>query len=928
MKLVRVACVLAGAAGLALTAALFGPAQGQQIHRDGFEANEPVWVKGPADVPFKEIEHAMTEEHAHGGQRSEFIHIEAGNGTSIQYTYDIGRAPVGEELTASVWLRANRPGVQLMARLVLPRERNPKSIDQPLTAIIRGDRYEQAGRWWRTELRSPVKLLKNQQQMLRVELKRDVDITDAYIDQLILNVYPGPGETQVWIDDLEIGPLAEASPFRTTSRPTGGSSIPLPGNDRPAARRTAAVELKQDKLYVGGKRFFIRGIRYTDTPLKTLRDAGFNTVWLDENATPELMDQAANLGFWIVPTLSAKSNDPALVSDDLIGKKLTSLTAQDAILMYDIGSGATLEQLPTVTRFAELIKSNDRGRLLGLDVWDGPKPYARTVQLIGVHRWPLMTALELPQYREWIYERRLLGEPDRFTWTWIQTHLPDWYTNLVYEHPSREGFKEPVGPQPEQIRLLAYTALGAGCRGLGFWSDRFLADSHQGRDRLLEMALLNQEFQLLEPLLAAADAPTWIDTSIPEIKAAVFRSERGMLVLPMWIGAGAQFCPGQSAKSRLEITVPNVPIGAHALEVTPGDVITLRAARVTGGVKVTLPEFGLTTAIVFTGDYGPTGLLVHFQNQTRRMRRIAAQWAHDLAVVELDKVVKVNEQLEKEGHRLPDGDALLKDARERVKNCVDLWNEGDFRESYFEANRALRPMRILMRAQWELATKELDSPVASPYAVSFYTLPRHWPFYDQVKNATAGANVLPGGDFETDPTQSPQAWVAQEVNLDQKSVELAARRVTDEPHAGAQCLMLEIKAKTTPGPDGKAPPAPAALERTFLAIHSPVVHLAPGTLVRISAWVRNPGTVAASADGALMYDSAGGEPLAIRLTTELKKWRKVTLYRRVPASGAINVTLALTGLGKIYFDDVRIEPLMVGATPLAQTNGQTAQTRP
>ena len=69
------------------------------------------------------------------------------------------------------------------------------------------------------------------------------------------------------------------------------------------------------------------------------------------------------------------------------------------------------------------------------------------------------------------------------------------------------GFAEPIGPQPEQIRLLTYTALGAGCRGLGFWSDRFLADSHTGRDRLLQLALLNQELQMLEPLLVTAQPP-------------------------------------------------------------------------------------------------------------------------------------------------------------------------------------------------------------------------------------------------------------------------------------------------------------------------------------------------------------------------------------------------------------------------------------
>ena len=86
--------------------------------------------------------------------------------------------------------------------------------------------------------------------------------------------------------------------------------------------------------------------------------------------------------------------------------------------------------------------------------------------------------------------------------------------------------------------------------------------------------------------------------------------------------------------------------------------------------------------------------------------------------------------------------------------------------------------------------------------------------------------------------------------------------------------------------------------------------LEPGTLVRISGWVRVPPPgIVASTDGALIYDSAGGEPLAIRQSSPLPKWQQFLLYRKVPASGTINVTLALTGIGTVYFDDVRIEPL-------------------
>src|SRR5205807_413102 len=97
----------------------------------------------------------------------------------------------------------------------------------------------------------------------------------------------------------------------------------------------------------------------------------------------------------------------------------------------------------------------------------------------------LMTALELTEYRNWLESRRNLANPNAFTWTWIQTHLTEWFAQILHQQSASAGFTEPVGPQPEQIRLLTYTALASGCRGLAFYSDRFLADSHQGRDRLL-----------------------------------------------------------------------------------------------------------------------------------------------------------------------------------------------------------------------------------------------------------------------------------------------------------------------------------------------------------------------------------------------------------------------------------------------------------
>jgi hypothetical protein len=98
------------------------------------------------------------------------------------------------------------------------------------------------------------------------------------------------------------------------------------------------------------------------------------------------------------------------------------------------------------------------------------------------------------------------------------------------------------------------------------------------------------------------------------------------------------------------------------------------------------------------------------------------------------------------------------------------------------------------------------------------------------------------------------------------------------------------------------------LERSHISLVSAPVKLPPGTLVQISGWVNIPAAITASPDGAMMYDSAGGEPMAIRWT-EPTAWKKYTVFRRVPNNGMINVTLTMTGVGTVYFDDVRIEPL-------------------
>jgi hypothetical protein len=903
---------------LIVTALLFaGVALGQQMIQYGFEARNPVWRPGPHDAAYKESLHGISSEHVHRGQRSETIQFEADSGSYIHYTYALGSAPVNDDLSISLWIRANRPGLQLLARVVFPHELDRDNPGHLLSVLLPGERYQIAQQWQSLSIPTPVKLLRQQQLLLARSLKREINTADAYVDQIILNVYTGPGKTRVWIDDLEAGPAFNV-PSAKDTQGQGADREMTPA--RPAVNHRAdTVSVAGGHLTIGNERLFMLGIRYTGTPLPLLRNAGFNTVWLDESTPSGLIEDAANLGFWIVPMLhppdmALRNNNPKspsrLVANETFGRNVGRFLREPSVLCWDLGGNLQDEESPAVLDAAQAVHNIDPLRPLTADVRDGFLSYKRGGSqrlMIGTHRWPLLTSLELSAYREWLLQRRLLLDPEDYSWTWIQTHLPDWFLTAAYERAAGR-FTEPIGPQPEQIRLLTYIAVGCGYRGLGFWSDRFLSDSHMGRDRWLTLALLNQEMRLLEPILVNTKGEVqWVQAENaigfpePNVKAAVLRTDKAVLVLPVWMGLGSQYVPSQGYLSKLKLKVL-VPDNYAAWEVSPGNFRSYPSKPVLGGKEITLEKFNLTSAIVFTADLiGPGSLVPRFQEMQRTMRKDAAQWTHDLAQEEIVKVVRIHEELKQLGKKVDDGDALLETARLWLEKSRKRRLDGQFPEAYADAQLALRAVRILMRQHWDAAVQKLTTPVACPYALSFYTLPRFWQYYEKLTKLEAGKNVLSDGNFEWPPNLRDKAWGLEEVPS-RDDVEGEAKRVANEPREGKQCLMLRLKPKN---------PLRAAqvLERSFLALHSPAVSLPPGTLVRISAWVRVPEEITGSPDGALLYDSAGGEPLAVRISLPTA-WRQFILYRTVPDSGKINVSMAMTGLGTVYFDDLRIEPLV------------------
>jgi hypothetical protein len=914
------ATLLGGLGGLAagLWPALGQPVS-QQYQNDSFSGPDVAWVRGEAGGRFVERQHRLDDLYRRSDPTSETIQYELPADQTVDYSYVTLPAPVGEDFTAGLFARADRSAVQLFARVVLPAVTDPQRPGQPLTTLVPGDVYELRGSWQRLEMTRFTKALAAQQALLRAQFQRDVPLDGAYVDRLVLRLGGGDGVCKVWIDDLKVGPVRDG---RAPVAPRAPGVAPqLPDAPPPAATAgRPTVELRGSNLWVGGKRFFPRGIRYTGMPMPVLRDAGVNTVFFDRDAPPGVLEEAANQRLWLVPRLNLGTDrltSAALGPDDdaefvRLGGAVGRYPAGDAVLFWNLGEGLGANQIGRLARAAEVVRTADPQRPRTADVADTIHNYSRRLDALGTHRFPLYTGLGLNQYRDLLVQRRNFADPGKFFWTWVQAHRPAWYRDLLR---GPDGAEPETSADPAQVRLLTYLAIAAGCRGISYWVEDE-ADPKRDRELMLTLAILNQELAMLEPLLVSLEgAPTWVDTSPPSsVKAAVLRCNKAILVLPMWLDGGGQYVPGQYTQSRLKVRIPQVPESLSAWEVSPGDVRQLPVDREVGGVTFTLEEFDMTRAVVFTGDSAsPAGLVVGWENLSKQLAKPAAQWTAQLAALELARAEKVEAELAQLAPRLPGMDQLIADGHARLERTRYLFEAQDYREAYREARRATRPVRHLMRLRWQQAASSLgpDGASASPYAISFETLPRHWQLHRLIQSGTFGRNVLDGG-FEGAPTWSASPATADNVVMD-------ARVIAEKAREGDQCLRLKVEVrKTVPGQ--QPPPPTAYLEHTALTVRSPEVRLPPGTWVRVSGWALTD-YVGGSNDGVLITDAVGGEPLALRLlgptneprkdaTKLLKKgWQPFHFYRQVPGTGVFQVQLIQTALGTVYFDDIRVEPL-------------------
>jgi hypothetical protein len=885
---------------------------------EGFETPERSWrvVDG---VHYRVVRHERTQGDAHAGRGCEWLRIETERDSRVVLLHDVGRPPVIEELVPSVWIRSDRPGLRLAARIALPRTIDPRTGRAAVAIVVAADGYGAVGRWQQLQLTNIPRLLAEQVRVLRREIPTDIDPREAYLDAVVLQVDGRPGAVNVWIDDLEVagyvailrgpaaGGAAAAPPVRETPL---GPVVRLPPvqaapEGQAAPRRVA--KLVGSVLQVDDRPMFPRVIQHCGEPLSLLKRLGFNTVWLPRLPAPEVLEEADRLGLWLicppprpVPTAAPSARTRSPEGPSPLPPILDIGPQFDCVLAWDLGDDLTAADLEATQQWADQVRAADHriGRPLICRPRVDLLRYGRVANsvLLLVDRRPLGTSMELSAYAAWVRRQPLaaLGTP---VWTTVQTQPNQ---SLREQLASIEpGYAPPLAVSPAQIRLLAYAAVASGSRGLVFASDSPLdATDPDTRQRALTLELLNLELQVLEPWAAAGQCVADAEASVADVRGAVLRIDRARLLLPLWLGPGAQCVPAQSAANALSVKAPGVPEAYNAFELGPHGAVPLRHAYMPGGMCVTLPEFGLTSQVLLTGE--PT-LSNKVHRGAAQFGRRMAEIERDLAWHRLNVVQTLAGQLAARS-RVTQSAGWLDVARKSLQQCDSQLASGNAAGAWLDAQRAGRSLRLVERAYWDAAVLGLPAgPITSPAALSFETLPSHWRLVDRLKaqRGRFSPNRIAGGDCEDVGTMLTAGWrhILNPMPAVQTAVDLAPQAA----RSGRWGVRLAVAAV-----DEKKPPA--TIEAPPLLFTSPAVQVEAGQIVCIHGWVKVPKDISGGADGLRIVDSLSGEALADRIG-KTDGWRQFALYRAAPRPGPICVTFALCGLGEAFLDDVAIQVL-------------------
>jgi hypothetical protein len=866
--------------------------------REGFEGPETSWRLADRDCTVQIITHARRFERAHSGHGCEQLQIRATDGSFVHFAHAIPPSRIIDELNAGVWVRSDRPGIQLMVRVVLPRSIDPRT-GQPLKTLLRGNSYHDVDSWQKLTVDRPHQRLTEQLPLLRSQFGSDVSRREAFADLIVLNTYGGKGTTSLSIDDLEIlGQVStdDAAPAETDANRDMADQAPqFPAT----ASNQQMVQLVGSQLLIDGRPQLPRIIEHNGEPLAWLKSRGFNAIRVAQEASEELLQEAEATGVWVVapPTL------------DLAPEQNRRLPS--SLLAWNLGEQLTAGDYESVRRAGQRLRGQygKATPVLFCAPTSDFQRYSRATDLLLLTPPALSGSLPLQDLGKWYLRKRRLARERTLFWASVETQLSPQATQQI--RAAGAVLETPISLEPEQMRLATYHAIASGACGIIFRSQSPLnATDRLSVIRAESLQKLNQELALLEPWATTKIHEEELECQDPTFRISMLATERSRLVLIIRRMADQQFVAGRVDPKVVSFAVHGATETDEVYHIAADGLHRIQQQRGTG-MKISLNTTDTVTPVVLTQDRLTINYLARQLAENRNQ--------HDLLEAEIAanvyaSVVETHQRLLGLEPAVGGANDSLEQARGQLQLYEQLIEGGGHDRAHKYLACGLRQLAMARYEVWRTAVDAFSSRVTSPFCLSYFSLPYHYELARRLQHAPWSPNILAGGDFESLDHLQANDWKHMTHSGD---AETAVELSLHAPHSGRSSLRLQC------WPSNSDSPA-RVLDATPVSIVSSPVPVSAGQILRIRGMARVPETILGSLDGLLIYDSLGGPNLAHRIT-HTNGWQEFVLYRTAVEDGAVTLTFALRGYGEAWLDNISIEKVELPRGPMVQRSGRSRQ---
>ena len=291
---------------------------------NSFEGPTTSWKVKDTDSTIQILDHSRVRSPVHSGLWSEKFHLVSSGGSFAYAATAIEMASVIEELSFSLWIRADRPGLQLAARVVLPRSIDSET-GKSLTLKIYGNTYQDVGRWQQVFLDQILHKVRRQARIAQSGQPGKVDAREAYIDQIMINLHGGRGEITAYIDDLTSRSLVTRQSDSQHLVADRSESSGLPS------------QLNKNQLRKHDGPAISRTIQYQGEPFAVLKKIGFNGILLTQSPNAQQLLEAQKHGLWLL--------SPDLKAIRQLSRSAAAAPAKDALIWYPPSGGEGLSEI-------------------------------------------------------------------------------------------------------------------------------------------------------------------------------------------------------------------------------------------------------------------------------------------------------------------------------------------------------------------------------------------------------------------------------------------------------------------------------------------------------------------------------------------------------------------------------------------------------